>query len=452
MPESTSAESPAIRLYDYQRRWLLDGSRFKIGMFARQTGKTFTTTLEIVDRCLRAAADGRRERWVILSRGERQAREAMREGVQRHAAAFGAAFDALEYDWVGAETTVRALEVALPGGSLVTALPANPDTARGFSASVFLDEFAWHHDSRAIWRALFPVISRPGLLLRITSTPNGRGNVFYELMSSDDPVWSRHRVDIYQAVADGLPRDVEELRRALRDPDAWAQEFELAWLDEASAWLPYELIDRVQHEAAGDPGRYEGGPCYVGVDIAARRDLFVIVVLERVGDVLWLRELFAARRLSFAAQAEELDRVMASYRVDRVCMDQTGMGEMPVEDAQRRHGAYRVEGVLFTAAAQQRLAQLAKRAVEDRLLRLPPDPDLRRDLHALKQAVGASGVPRFVVDGETDGHADRAWALFLALAAAERPAVPIEYRACGATRVAARLSDWRGEETWRRTA
>jgi phage FluMu gp28-like protein len=160
--------------------------------------------------------------------------------------------------------------------------------------------------------------------------------------------------------------------------------------------------------------------------------------------VLWLRELFAARRLSFAAQAEELDRVMARYRVERVSIDQTGMGEMPVEEARRRHGAYRVEGVLFTAAAKQRLAQLAKRHFEDRSLRLPPDPDLRRDLHALKQAVGASGVPRFVVDGDTDGHADRAWALFLALAAAERPAVPIEYRATGARRAAAQLDDYVG--------
>ena len=34
-------------LYPYQKAWLEDDSRFKIGMFARQTGKTFTTTLEI---------------------------------------------------------------------------------------------------------------------------------------------------------------------------------------------------------------------------------------------------------------------------------------------------------------------------------------------------------------------------------------------------------------------
>lgn len=439
-----SAESPALVLYPYQRSWVLDRARFKAGMFARQTGKTFTTTLEIVDDCMAASVAGRRERWVILSRGERQAKEAMDEGVKRHASAYHLGFDAIEYDWVGEQTRVRALEVELAGGSKITALPANPDTARGFSANVFLDEFAFHQNSRAIWRALFPVVSRPGLRLRVTSTPNGRNNVFFDIMTGGDPVWSRHRVDIHQAVADGLPRDIEALKRALNDPDAWAQEYELQFLDEASAWLPYELIDEVRHELAGDPSLYGGGDCFVGVDIAARRDLFVIVVLEQVGDVLWLREMVAARRMRFADQAAELDRIMETYRVRRVCMDQTGMGEMPVEDAQRRHGALRIEGVLFTAPLKLRLATLAKQAMQDRTVRISTDAELRRDLHSLKQAVGVTGVPRFVVDGETDGHADRAWALFLALAAADRPPAPIEHRAAGLTRVSAQLDDFVG--------
>ena len=64
-------------LYPYQKVWLEDDSRFKIGMFARQTGKTFTTTLEIALDMALAELEGRRTRWVILSRGERQAREAM---------------------------------------------------------------------------------------------------------------------------------------------------------------------------------------------------------------------------------------------------------------------------------------------------------------------------------------------------------------------------------------
>ena len=172
----------AVPLYPYQQRWLLDRSRFKIGMFSRQTGKTFTTSRwRSSTTASQAAAEraGRRERWVILSRGERQAAEAMDEGVKRHAAAYGLALQELD---LRLRCRVRqlahkALEVTLPGGSRITALPANPETARGYSANVFLDEFARHQKSREIWGALFPVISA-GHRIRVTSTPNGKGNKF----------------------------------------------------------------------------------------------------------------------------------------------------------------------------------------------------------------------------------------------------------------------------------
>ena len=236
-------------LYPYQRRWLDDKSRFKIGMFARQTGKTFTTTLEIAEDLVDSEVAGRRTRWVILSRGERQAREAMEEGLKLHLRAMNVGFEAFTDDFrLSDNTVVKALEVVTKHGSRVTALPANPDTARGFSANVFLDEFAFHADSRRIWTALFPVISRPGLKLRVVSTPNGKGNRFYELMTSPEEAgWSKHVVDIYQAVADGLPRDIGELKAGCGDEDTWAQEYELKWLDEASAWLSYDLINAAEN-------------------------------------------------------------------------------------------------------------------------------------------------------------------------------------------------------------
>ena len=428
-------DARAITFLPYQRRWLQDASRFKIGMFGRQSGKTFTTCGEATDASILAMMAGRRERWVILSRGERQAAEAIQENIARQAQGYFAAYNVLKdgRDPDGFEIgeiqdapagTLDAeysrLEVRFPGGSRITALPANPDTARGYSANVILDEFAFHRDSRKIWGALLPVISAPGLKLRVVSTPNGKGNKFYELMTGKGDGWSRHHVDIHKAVADGLDRDVPGLQAAMGDPDLWSQEFELQWLDGASAWLSYDLISGAEHPAAGDPGGYQGGPCFIGVDIAARNDLFVIWVDELVGDVLWTREIFAKRRLSFAAQDAELARIFDSYRVIRCCMDQTGMGEKPVEDAQRRYGADRVQGVLFTPAAKLGLATTLKTRVEDRTKRLPAgDPLLRADLHAVQKQAGATGVPRLVADSDTDGHADRFWAGALAAEAAE---------------------------------
>ena len=441
--------APVVNFLPYQRRWIADQSRFKIGMFSRQTGKTFSTGGECVDDCFRAWVDGRRSRWVILSRGERQASEMMTEVIKPFTRAFYAAYNTLlkggepqflEGEFraaqeTGPDATYKALEVAFPNGSRITALPANPDTARGFSANVILDEFAFHAKSRDIWAALFPVISRGGQKLRVISTPNGKGNKFYELMTAEDSVWSRHVVDIYQAVREGLDRDIDMLRRGMADEDAWAQEYELKWLDEASAWLDYDLLSAAEAADAGDPARYQGGHCYVGVDIAARNDLFVIWVNEVVGDVLWTREIIARRRISFAEQSALLDEVMRRYRVVRVRMDQTGMGEQPVEAAKRRHGELRVEGVLFSAAAKLDMATALKEALQDRKLRLPQgDALLRADLHSVKSVVGVTGTRRLVADGDSDGHADRFWAGALAASAAREAPASYEYTALPSAR------------------
>lgn len=201
-------------LYPYQRRYLADKSRWKAAMWSRQTGKTFTTTLEAVLDCLEAEAEGRLVRWTILSISRDRALDAIRNGAALHLRAVGTAFEALEVPFAADE---MAHMVRLPGGSYIRAIAAKPETARGMSDNLILDEFAHHKDNRALWRALVPVVSRPDLKLRVISTPNGRGDKFYEIMTGPDSLFSRHVVTIHDAVADGLPRNIEELRRAAGD-------------------------------------------------------------------------------------------------------------------------------------------------------------------------------------------------------------------------------------------
>jgi phage FluMu gp28-like protein len=255
--------------------------------------------------------------------------------------------------------------------------------------------------------------------------------MFHQIMT-DGGSWmfSRHMVTIHDAVADGLPRNVEELRRAAGSAETWAQEYECQFLDTtASAWLPFELIAACQTAQAGQPEGYTGGPCYVGMDIAARGDLTVIAVLEAVGDVLVTRELLALRA-TFAAQLAELDRIMRQYRVVRAAIDQTGMGEMPVEEARRRHGSYRVEGVLFTASRKLDLAVALKTRMEDRRIRIPEGQAIVDDLRSVRAEVGVAGLPRLVAERQAGSHADRFWALALACAAAEDEAPAYDgYRA-----------------------
>ena len=398
----------------YQRRYLADTSRFKTGMWARQTGKTFTATLEAVLDVLQAEAEGRACRWSILSVSRDRALDALENGAKLHLRAIGAAFESVDVP-LAVDELAHAVRIGT-NGSYIRAVAAKPATVRGMSDNLILDEYAHHQDSRAIWTALLPVVSRPDLKLRVISTPNGRGNKFYELMTEPESLWSRHVVTIYDAVREGLPRNPEELRAALNDPIAWAQEFECQFVDEATSWLGYELIDRCEDARA--PGIYQGGACFVGMDFAARGDLTVIAVLEEHEGALWLRELRELRATSFREQLAELARIFKDYRVIRASLDQTGLGEMPVQEAQRAHARTRVEGVLFTPARKLDMATALREAMDDRRLRIAPGNEaLRHDLHSVQRVAGANGAPRLVAERENGSHADRFWALALAVSA-----------------------------------
>ena len=54
--------------------------------------------------------------------------------------------------------------------------------------------------------------------------------------------------------------------------------------------------------------------------------------------MLWTREVIALRRAPFAEQLDALVRVFSNDKVVRTSLDQTGMGEAVVEQAQARHG------------------------------------------------------------------------------------------------------------------
>jgi phage FluMu gp28-like protein len=224
----------------------------------------------------------------------------------------------------------------------------------------------------------------------------------------------------------------------LNDEDAWAQEFELKWLDEASAWLDYDMINAVEHDHAGVPEHYTGGVCFVGEDISTGRgrDLWVLTIFEVVGDVLWERERLESNVLSFAARDDLVTDVYSRYRVIRHCIDQTGMGEAVVQTRQAKYGSSRVEGVLFTPANKLNMATIAKQRFQDKRLRIRlGDARLRADLHSLKKENGPTGTPRFVVDSgdsqTSKSHADRAWSMFLALTAASGPVTKMEFQTVG---------------------
>lgn len=335
---------------------------------------------------------------------------------------------------------IKALVIEFANGKRIHGLSSNPKAFRSKGGKLVLDEFAFHPDADGLWKAAGPIVTW-GYPVRILSTYNGKGNRYYRMVDEarKGNKWSLHTTTVEDAVRDGLAARVlgketasgdevaaflADCREIAGDEETYLQEYMCQPVDEATAWLTWSLITGCEAADAGKPELYEGGDAYVGMDIGRRRDLTVIWVIERVGDVLWTREVVSMKKAKFSEQDAELDRVFQTYRVRRCCMDETGLGMKPVEDAKRRHGEYRVEGVTFTGAVKQHLANLGKDAFEDKSARIPATKEIRSSHHAVRKLTTVAGNPRFDADRTEVGHADEFWAHMLALHAAENTMPP----------------------------
>ncbi len=401
-------KNPLVKLYDYQQDFINDKSRFKIGIFSRQTGKTFICTLDIVLQVLTAESVGAKSDWVIFSATERQGKLALKS-LKTHFQALKIVFDPITRYLDDIEEKIT--EIKMPNGSMITVATSNPDSIRGYSCNVYADEFAFHKNSHEVWKALFPIVTN-GFKLMITSTPNGVNNKFYELVHETNSLWSKHFVDIHQAIDQGLPLVADILKNGLNDPVAWSQEYLIQFKETNETWLKNEVLNKNQHECLH---MYTGKYCYVGVDISRRGDLFVIYVLEDVNNHLYTREIIARKNITFQKQDQLLKEIIQKYKVARIYMDQTGMGEKPVEDAQRLYGSSLVRGIIATNKSKQDLANAILHRFEDSTITIPYDPVLKEDLQAVKRLQTKTGLPQFEGGRTTDGHADRFWALSLAI-------------------------------------
>ena len=340
----------------------------------------------------------------------------------------------------------------------IKVLSANPRTARGFSGDLILDEFAFHQDGQAIWEAAEPILSsNPSYLCRIASTPNGKGNMLYRMVSSGSyPV---RKIPRSEAWRQGLPV-YHPTTRILITPDeayalaidkkAYEQNYECIFDEESRALLSLDMILQAEKEGVGyvcdqewsqaalNWMRKAEGPLYIGVDVGRERDLTVITVLETIEREYYVRGILRMRQIRLPLQEESLGIVFRMPQFRRAAIDMTGLGLGLYEYARASFPGAQIQGVNFgchvpvsenlkgvggsnsKVAVGEAIALELLRLYEQHQIFHPGDPLLREELRKPERTLTPGGRVSIAATRKGVGHADHFWSLALAVEASQK--------------------------------
>lgn len=466
-------------LTPYQKAWVNDPAPVKIAEKSRQIGWTWAEAFDSVSKRFRRTQPRDLNYWYSAT-DESAGAEYIEYCAWFAKKLFSAVADQFTDQVEAPETRkgfVTAHCIRCPNDTRITAMSSNPRRFRGKKGDVRVDEAAFHDDAEGMHDAASPATQWGGTYAT-WSTHNGEGALFnqfiktarkiYAALGIDPdhpivtpfdvleakaielgvgPVFSYHRVTIIDAIDAGIVEKINEatgqsltrekflqrIKLKVRSIDALNQEYYCIASADATAWLPYKLIescesDQVPQPVLIDPDNrsippirnYQGGPVYLGVDVGRIKDLSVIPVCELVGDVLWPRMILSLERIDIPDQVYLITRVVKvnKLKLIRCCVDYTGVG-IGVGDGLKKPnalGEYRVENIAQTNEAKEFEAIGLLTAMQDKLLRLPANNQRMRDsLHSVRKEFTATGKPRFVAPRTDEGHADDFWGFALAV-------------------------------------
>jgi phage FluMu gp28-like protein len=408
---------PLDCLLPYQREFFDNvlENKFSFALFSRQVGKSFTCAF--LANYLAITRPG--SNFICCSSGERQSVEWLKKAIKiatflqectkGTALAFSFRFNA--------ET------ITFSNGSSIRAVPANPDTLRGFSGSILLDEFSVHDHQEEVYAAALPIVSSKfgdsDKKLIICGTPIGKSNLFWRIWEDPTNGFYKQKTDIYAAKAQGLNVDIDQLRRGCIDDAIFEQEFLLNPLDGQSQLFSYELLSKAQWT---DIDQIEGEHC-AGFDCGRTHDksAFVDGIRDKMTGIFYVINTEVWDQMEFDLQFQKLCDRMDALNIRKLCMDASGIGAMLGENMRKRYGG-RVEAVQFTAQFKTELWGDLKRDLGTGKTLLPPNNSrLATELHNIQRVITASSNIVFQAPHDALGHCDLATAAALANRASNRP-------------------------------
>src|SRR5581483_10610145 len=385
-------------------------------------------------------------------------------------------FEVFDETIVVDETEILTKVVRFRNAGQVHGLSSNPTALHGKGGDVILDEFAYHKQAQTMWEAaqataawgddivvlsthtgvdsqfnhlvtqarnLHRAAIEAGTLIRESIADVVRTTEAFHAFALDRRVlpWSYRRTTLQDAVGGGYVEKINrekrtdyknedflrECRAKCLNEDQWKRQYECEPSSDAASLLPYSLILPCVANDCSAP-LSDCANILQGGDFARRGHNTSIASGELLGDVLWVRDILRFKDVNWSDQLARISAIARLPQFSHGCYDQTGLGDMPVEELQRTLGRWRIEGVKFTQQSKANLANMLRRRCEDRSIRIPNDQALFDSLTKIRATTTADGRTLFQADDANGEHADDFWSLALLNQAAHSRPEPFAYQ------------------------
>ena len=196
------------------------------------------------------------------------------------------------------------------------------------------------------------------------------------------------------------------------------QELECRFVDESYSFYAYDLILPCTRESLSlcddfTDLPFPEGRLVAGFDVGRSHDRSELAAFEEVGGRFICRMLRSYDRVPFAEQEADLLRMLNTLPIARLSIDKSGIGMNLAENLSRAFP--QVVGEALTNASKERWCTDFKILLQRRDVDLPRDRELVAQIHSIKRRYTPSGHVSFDAERTGRGHADRFWAMVLAV-------------------------------------
>lgn len=346
--------------------------------------------------------------------------------------------------WLASRNSSYNYVVRGPGG-LVEVVSSDAPSSSGYLADLLVcDEIVYWKDRTLFDMLLSGLTKRPqGVFIVITNAgikETWQHEIFEQCQK--DPLWHVYSTPEYTHLASWMSKDEINSDRDKMTASHALRVYDNVWTNVADrSLLSPEMIrpcktdpKHLTWKDGTPPPGHKVGDLYIGYDVGRTRDLSVLTILEKLGDVCHLRYKREMAGIPFEEQWQVLDHYLSTLKkhIKAARIDKGGIGMSLAEKAETKYPRI-AKGIACGSAWQGKAAVKMQVAFRTCRMRIPEDDTaLSLDLQQVEETdVSKGGMPVLTTSRTELGHADRFWSLALALDAVpekrptKRPGRPV---------------------------